>query len=64
MEDEKNRMKEKTRTVLCGLLACLILLTACTKEPTEFISDAETTPELDITAEAVMPAASVTLQHD
>ena len=64
MEDEKNRMKEKTRTVLCGLLACLILLTACTKKPTEIISDAETTPEPDITAEAVMPAASVALHHD
>ena len=63
MEERKNRMKERTRAVLCGLMGCMFLLTACAKAPTETVPEAETSvPASAEAAETVKPEPSAAVE--
>ena len=64
MEERKTGKREKTRAALCGLLACMLLLTACTKKPAETVPEPEASvPASGETAEAVRPEPSAAVQH-
>ena len=63
MEERKIRMTERTRAVLCGLMGCMFLLTACAKAPTETVPEAETSvPASAEAAETVKPEPSAAVE--